>query len=142
MSTRNKLIIIIMSWFLFKCALARWIRFRKYPLDTGCELNVHRISRKCPGRLLNVLCAFNLRPVNRGYCKWIIACSMMNWVAFSGWLEKFSYSFLYFLLKSSSLISEPDLLKNLMLFSNFVISLVLEKNVNNLVIYPQKLAKF
>ena len=36
------------------------------PLDTGHKLNVHKAFRRCPGRLLNVLCAFNLRPVSRG----------------------------------------------------------------------------
>ena len=35
-------------------------------LDTGRKLNVHKALRRCPGRLLNVLCAFNLRPVSRG----------------------------------------------------------------------------
>ena len=38
----------------------------KYPLDTGRKLNVHKTFRRCPGRLLNVLCAFNLRPVPKG----------------------------------------------------------------------------
>ena len=32
------------------------------PLNTGRKLNVHKTGR--PGRLLNVLCAFNLRPVS------------------------------------------------------------------------------
>ena len=34
------------------------------PVDTGRKLNVHKIFRKRPGRLLNVLCTFNLRPVS------------------------------------------------------------------------------
>ena len=37
-----------------------------YPLDTERKLNVHKTFRKRPGRLLSVLCTFNLRPVSRG----------------------------------------------------------------------------
>ena len=36
------------------------------PVDTGLKLNVHKTFRRRPGRpgrLLNVLCMFNLRPV-------------------------------------------------------------------------------
>ena len=33
------------------------------PVDTGRKLNVHKTFRRRPGRLLNVLCTFNLRPV-------------------------------------------------------------------------------
>ena len=36
------------------------------PIDTGRKLNVHKTFRGCPGRLLNVLCTFNLRPVSTG----------------------------------------------------------------------------
>ena len=36
------------------------------PVDTGRKLNVHKTFRRCPGRLLNVLCTFNLRPVSTG----------------------------------------------------------------------------
>ena len=32
-----------------------------YPVDTGRKLNVHKTFRRRPGRLLNVLCTFNLR---------------------------------------------------------------------------------
>ena len=36
--------------------------FRTYsPLDIECKLNVHQMYRRLPGRLLNVLCTFNLR---------------------------------------------------------------------------------
>ena len=35
-------------------------------LDTGQKLNVHETFRRCPGRLLNVLCLFNLYPESRG----------------------------------------------------------------------------
>ena len=36
------------------------------PLGTGRKLNVHKTFGRRPGRLLNVLCTFNLRPVSRG----------------------------------------------------------------------------
>ena len=36
------------------------------PVDTGRKLNVHKTFRRCPGRLLNVLCTFNLRTVSTG----------------------------------------------------------------------------
>ena len=32
------------------------------PVDTGRKWNVHKTFRRLPGRLLNVLCTFNLRP--------------------------------------------------------------------------------
>ena len=37
-----------------------------YPVDTGRTLNVYKTFRRCPGRLRNVLCTFNLRPVSMG----------------------------------------------------------------------------
>ena len=40
--------------------------FTVYPVDTGRKLNVHKTFRKRPGRLLNVLCTFSLRPVFTG----------------------------------------------------------------------------
>ena len=39
----------------------------KLLLLPGRKLNVHKTFRRRPGCLLNVLCAFNLRPVYRGY---------------------------------------------------------------------------
>ena len=36
------------------------------PVDTGRKLNVHNTFRRRPGRLLNVLCTFDLRPVSTG----------------------------------------------------------------------------
>ena len=36
------------------------------PVDTGRKLNVHKTFRRGPGRLLNVLCTFNIRPVSTG----------------------------------------------------------------------------
>ena len=35
-----------------------------YPVDTGRKLNVHKALRRRPGRLLKVLCTFNLGPVS------------------------------------------------------------------------------
>ena len=40
---------------------------KAYPVDIGRKLNVHKTFRRRPGRLLNVLCTFNLRPVSTGY---------------------------------------------------------------------------
>ena len=40
--------------------------FRNLPADTGRKLNVHKTFRRRPGRLLNVLCTVNLRPVSTG----------------------------------------------------------------------------
>ena len=37
-----------------------------FPVDTGRKLNVNKTFRRGPGRLLNVLCAYNLRPVSMG----------------------------------------------------------------------------
>ena len=39
------------------------------PVDTGRKLNVHKTFRRPLGRLLKVLCRFNLRPVSTGNSK-------------------------------------------------------------------------
>ena len=36
-----------------------------FPVDTGRKLNVHKMFRRFPGRLLNVICTFNLRSVSK-----------------------------------------------------------------------------
>ena len=36
-----------------------------YPLGTVFTLNVHKTFRRGPGRLLNILCTFNLHPVSK-----------------------------------------------------------------------------
>ena len=41
-------------------------KFTRFPVDTRRKLNVHKTFRRRPGRLLNVLCTFNLRPVSTG----------------------------------------------------------------------------
>ena len=38
----------------------------RFPVDTGRKLNVQKMFRRRPRRLLNVLCTFNLRPVSMG----------------------------------------------------------------------------
>ena len=35
-------------------------------VDPGRKLNVHKTFKRRPGRLLNVLCTFNLHPVSTG----------------------------------------------------------------------------
>ena len=47
------------------CSLTR-ISLIHNPTDTERKLEVHKASRRRPGRLLNVLCTFNLRPVSTG----------------------------------------------------------------------------
>ena len=39
---------------------------RHNPVYIGHKLNVHKTFRRRPGRLLNILCTFNLRPVSTG----------------------------------------------------------------------------
>ena len=38
-----------------------------FPIDTGRKLKIHKIFRRRPERLLNILCTFNLRPVSTGF---------------------------------------------------------------------------
>ena len=40
--------------------------FIRIPIDIGRKLNLHKTFRRLPGRLLKVLCTFNLRPVSTG----------------------------------------------------------------------------
>ena len=47
-------------------------------LDTKRKLNVHKTSRRRPGRLLNVLCTFNLRVVSTAYGYIIFFVTMVN----------------------------------------------------------------
>ena len=48
---------------IYNCYMAS---FTIIPIDTGRKLNVHKTFRRRPGRLLNVLCTFNLRSVSTG----------------------------------------------------------------------------
>ena len=43
------------------------------PVDTGRKLNVHKTFKRRPERLLNILYAFNLRPVATGSLLLVIA---------------------------------------------------------------------
>ena len=45
----------------------RAVIYSTYPVNTERKLNVHKTFRRRPGRLLNVLCTFNLHPVSTGY---------------------------------------------------------------------------
>ena len=56
------------------------------PVDTRRKLNVRKTFRRRPGRLLNVLCTFNLLPVSTGvclYCKlseaYLRPCKHLRW---------------------------------------------------------------
>ena len=40
------------------------------PAGTGRKLKVHKTFSRRPGRLLNILCTFNLRPVSKGKSLW------------------------------------------------------------------------
>ena len=57
-------------WFAWNSTIVGSSAFsRNNPAHTGRKLNVHKAFRRRPGRLLNVLCTFNLRPVSTG--KWV-----------------------------------------------------------------------
>ena len=46
--------------------------------NTGRKLNVHKMFRRCPGRLLNVFCTFNLRPVSAGNAAGGFFCNLTS----------------------------------------------------------------
>ena len=50
------------------------LNFKRYAVDTGRTLNEHKVFRRRPGRLLNVLRTFNVRLVSTG-----------NWVRNVSW---------------------------------------------------------
>ena len=43
-------------------------------MNTGYEINEHKKLRRCPGRLLNVLYTFNLRPVS-----YVLSYDFFSW---------------------------------------------------------------
>ena len=53
---------------LLKCCMfvKKYCEKSHIPVDTGLKLNVHKTFRRRPGRFLDVLCTFNLRPVSTG----------------------------------------------------------------------------
>ena len=55
--------------------------FPHYPLETGRKLNVHKTFRSRPGRLLTILCPFNLHPVPRGYYLFFSISASQNGVS-------------------------------------------------------------
>ena len=50
----------------------------RVPVGTGCKLNVHKTFRRRLGRLLNVLCTFNLRPVSIGVLSYIYEGALLQ----------------------------------------------------------------
>ena len=56
--------LIYMRLFIKKC----YHEWTQDPVDTGRILTVHNTFRRHPGRLLNVLCTFNLRPLSNMLC--------------------------------------------------------------------------
>ena len=58
---------VIYGYFFHRCHVI-WHNC-SYPIDTGRKLNLHKTFRRRPGRLLNVLYTFSLRPVSTGYCR-------------------------------------------------------------------------
>ena len=71
-----------------------------YAVDTGRKLNVHKMFRRRPGRLLNVLCTFNLRPVSTGIPLFVIAFHIS-----SLWSETFFFT--HFATLGPSLEEQP-----------------------------------
>ena len=63
-------VIAMFKFYLLACSLLSILIacFTKgaHPVGKRRKLNVHKTFRRCPGRLLNVLRKFNLRPVPRG----------------------------------------------------------------------------
>ena len=54
-----------LGWPVFRGLIAEnALMFVGISVDTGRKLKVHKTFRRRPGRLLNVLCTFNLRPVS------------------------------------------------------------------------------
>ena len=57
---------LMLCMFKDECIYFTFPRFKRLPVDTGRKLNVDKTFRRRPGRLLNVLCTFNLRPAYTG----------------------------------------------------------------------------
>ena len=55
-----------LDFFLDVCRFTLLNLFVHSPVDTGRKLNVHKTFRRLPGRLLNVVCTFNLRLLSTG----------------------------------------------------------------------------
>ena len=63
-TSKWKLLRTMMS--LVTIGICRTTWHRSNPLDTGRKLNVHKTFRRRPGRLLKILCKFNLRLASTG----------------------------------------------------------------------------
>ena len=53
--------------------------FRANPVDTARKLNVHKTFIRRPGRLLNVLCTFKLRPCVYGEANFYLSIGECHW---------------------------------------------------------------
>ena len=51
---------------IYKMCTEMELKGSLYPIDTGRKVNVHNTFRRRPGRILNLLCTFNERPVSTG----------------------------------------------------------------------------
>ena len=67
LSSKVLFVIMVQAEFTpMNCPLSPYPPSTRFPIDTGRKLNVHNTFRRHPGRLLNVLCTFNLRLVSTG----------------------------------------------------------------------------
>ena len=58
--------LVVLNQILLLSYYSATLLFFYNQVDTGRKLNVHKMFRRRPGRLLNVLCTFNLRAVSIG----------------------------------------------------------------------------
>ena len=54
------------------------------PVDTGRKLNKYKTFRRNPGRLLNILCSFNLSPVSTGNICQLVTEGISRRIDFEG----------------------------------------------------------
>ena len=87
------------------------------PVDTERKLNVHKTLRRHPGRLLNVLCTFNLPPVSTGdtLSKWLKSLYWMILGLCFGWK---TFKMLMLIYESQTNLSQKHLANE-----NFLVSL-------------------
>ena len=71
--------------------LSNWFWWSEYSkhisLDTGRKWNLHKTFRRLPGRLLNVSCTFNLRPVSNGIIMNVMIMAMIIMRMISNWQQ-------------------------------------------------------
>ena len=63
----------------------------RLPVDIGRKLNVRKTFRRRPGRLLNVLCTFNLRPMSTGICSTLVKVIAFKNIKFEGKCKGFKF---------------------------------------------------